>query len=101
VLLVGVLIGGLLFLTYPTPAASTSKRLKRLENKVETLQKKTQLMSKHGVYRAYIGGDQVLSLCPEGATATWTNEIDNLTELDACIPPEMSTKERRHRLGQR
>jgi hypothetical protein len=32
VLLVGVLIGGLLFLAYPATAATTSERLKRLEN---------------------------------------------------------------------
>jgi hypothetical protein len=101
VLLAGVLIGGLLFLAYPTTAATTSKRLKRLENKVETLQKKTQNMNKRGFYLDFIGGDQVLSLCPEGTPARWFDEVDDLTILDACIPTEMSAKERRYRLGQR
>ena len=102
VLLVGVLIGGLLFLAYPTTAATTKKRLNKLENKVETLQKKTRFMTKQGVYRAFIGGDQVLSLCPEGTPAEWFDEDPNgFTILDACIPPEMSAEKFRQRLGQR
>jgi hypothetical protein len=101
VLLVGVLIGGLLFLAYPTTAATTKKRLNKLENKVETLQKKTRFMNKRGVYRAFIGGDQVLSLCPEDTPATWFDEVDGLTILDACIPVEMSAEELRERLSQR
>jgi len=101
VLLVGVLIGGLLFLAYPTTAATTSKRLKKLETKVERLQNKTQLMNRHGVYTAFIGGDQVLSLCPEEEAATWTNEIDDLTELDICLSQSISPNRLRHGLGHR
>jgi hypothetical protein len=101
VLLAGVLIGGMLFLAYPSPAATTAQRLRKLENKVETLQKKTQLMNRHGVYTGFIGGDQVLSFCPEEEAAIWTNEIDNLTELDACLPPSISAQQFRQRLGER
>ena len=101
VLLVGVLIGGLLFLAYPTTAATTKKRLNKLENKVETLQKKTRFMTRQGDYRSFIGGDQVLSLCVEGTPATWFDEVDDITILDACIPAPMSARQFRQRLGQR
>lgn len=101
VLLAGVLIGGMLFLAYPSPAATTAQRLRRLENKVETLQKKTRFMSRQGDYRSFIGGDQVLSLCAEGTTAKWFDEIDGITILDACVPESMSLSQVRQRLGQK
>jgi hypothetical protein len=101
VLLVGVLIGGLLFLTYPTPAATTSKRLKRLENKVETLQKKTRFMTRQGFYNSFVFGTQVLGFCDEGTTATWFDPVDETTVLDDCFTGPMSAKERRQKLGQR
>jgi hypothetical protein len=101
VLLAGVLIGGMLFLAYPSPAATTAQRLRKLEGKVETLQKKTRFMTRQGDYRSFIGGDQVLSLCAEGTPATWFDEVDDITILDACIPAPMSAQQFRQRLGQR
>jgi hypothetical protein len=101
VLLAGVLIGGLLFLAYPTTAATTSKRLKRLENKVETLQKKTRFLTRQGDYRSFIIGSQVLSLCLDGDSATWTNPINEVTEIDTCETSPKSTQPFRDRLGQR
>jgi len=101
VLLVGVLIGGLLFLAYPTTAATTAKRLKRLEAKVETLQKKTRFMSRQGFYNSFVGANQVLSFCPENDTATWITPINEITELDICPPSAMSSQQARDRLGKR
>ena len=101
VLLAGVLIGGMLFLAYPSPAATTAQRLRKLEDKVETLQKKTRSLTRQGVYRGFIGGDQVLSLCDEGVTATWFDEVDGFTILDACIPVSMSAQQFHQKLGQR
>jgi hypothetical protein len=101
VLLVGVLIGGLLFLAYPTTAATTSKRLKRLENKVETLQKKTRFMTRRGDYFGFIVGEQVVSVCNAGTPAHWFDEMNDTTILDSCFAPSTSAKELRHRLGQR
>jgi uncharacterized membrane protein len=101
VLLVGVLIGGLLFLAYPTTAATTKKRLNKLENKVETLQKKTKFMTKQGFYNSFVFGSQVLSFCDDGTTATWFDPVGDTTVLNDCFTGSMSAKERRHKLGQR
>jgi hypothetical protein len=92
VLLAGALIGGLLFMAYPTPAATTSKRLKRLENKVETLQKKTRFMTRRGFYNSFVYGNQVLGFCDEGVTATWFDRVGDTTVLDDCFTGSMSER---------
>jgi len=101
VLLAGVLIGGLIFVAYPSPAASNAKRLKRLENKVERLQKKTRFIDKEGFYTSFVFGTQVLSLCEVGVTATWYDEVNDTTVLDSCFDTSMTARQLRQRIGQR
>ena len=101
VLLVGVLIGGLIFVAYPSPAAPNAKRLKKLENKVERLQKKTRFMTKQGFYNSFVFGTQVLSLCEVGVTATWYDEVNETTVLDSCLGTSMSARQLRQKVGQR
>ena len=100
-LLVGVLVGGLMFISAPSPAATTGQRLRRLEAKVVKLQKKTQSLTKQGDYRGFVGGSQVLSLCLDGDPTTWINPIDEITELDACFPPTLSQRQLQKSFGQR
>ena len=103
VLLAGVLIGGLIFVAYPSPAAPNAKRLKRLENKVERLQRKTRFIDKDGFYTTFVFGTQVLSLCDEGVTATWYDfhEESQTTVLDSCSDTSMTARQLRQRIGQR
>jgi hypothetical protein len=93
VLLVGVLIGGLLFLAAPSPAGPVD-RIRKLERQVATLKKqvatlknKTRNLTRQGFYTNFVGGSQVLSDCDVDATATWTNDIGGVTELDVCTDP--------------
>jgi hypothetical protein len=86
ILLVGILIGGLMFLAGPSPAG-TGDRLRKLEKKVATLQKKTQLMDKQGGYGGPIFGFQVLSFCAPATGAVWepSEVVADLSQIDDCF----------------
>ena len=107
ILLVGMLIGGLMLLQAPSPAATTNQRIKKLNRQVRKLNRqvrvlrnKTQHMNRRGFYGAGIWGFQVFSLCGEEATATWTDEFEGATVLDVC-DPEASSQRMLRRAPQR
>lgn len=69
-LLAGLVAGALIASLVPAQAHHGAD-LRTLNRKVRRLQAKAQLMNSDGLYFGPVIGQQVLSLCADGSTATW------------------------------